>query len=269
MKKKLPIQCVKPSEAGYTLVLVIFLIALLTLSLSVALPKISKQIQRDREVETMQRGKQYIRAIKLYRKQFGGYPPNADTLVQATNNIRFLRKKYADPTTGKEDWKPVFLGQNIAPLVMGFFGVPLGGPVNSGTAPGGLTNGFQSAANLASQSSGTDPNAPVDPNNPKASTSGTTEIPSAFGQQGQTFGGAGIIGFTPNSPKQSIMIYKTMTHYNEWEFVYSPLDDQMLPTDAYPAGGVPSQPGSPGFSGPNTSPAATNPNLTTNTKPQE
>jgi type II secretory pathway pseudopilin PulG len=247
--KTLPIRYGKPSEEGYTLVFVIFLIALMTISMSVALPKISKKIQRDREVETMQRGKQYIRAVKLYRKQFGAYPPSVDALVTGTNNIRFLRKKYADPTTGQADWKPVFFGQNKAPLAMGFFGVPLGGPAIAGNGPGGSTSGMQTAASLASQSSGTDPNASADPNNPNAATSGTSGSTSAFGQTGQTYGGAGIIGFSPNSPKQSIMIYKTMTHYNEWEFVYFPMIDQMMQPDANPVGGVPLQPGSPGFSG--------------------
>jgi type II secretory pathway pseudopilin PulG len=247
--KTLPIRYGKPSEEGYTLVFVIFLIALMTISMSVALPKISKKIQRDREVETMQRGKQYIRAVKLYRKKFGAYPPSVDVLVTGTNNIRFLRKKYADPTTGQADWKPVFFGQNKAPLAMGFFGVPLGGPAIAGNGPGGSTSGMQTAASLASQSSGTDPNASADPNNPNAATSGTSGSTSAFGQTGQTYGGAGIIGFSPNSPKQSIMIYKTMTHYNEWEFVYFPMIDQMMQPDANPVGGVPLQPGSPGFSG--------------------
>ena len=267
MKKTLPIRYGKPSEDGYTLVFVIFLIALLTLSMSVALPKVSKKIQRDREVETMQRGKQYIRGIRMYYKKFGTYPPNVDALVNGTNNIRFLRKQYADPTTGKEDWKPVFLGQNKAPLAMGFFGVPLGGPANAGNGLGGSTSGMQTATSLASQSSGTDPNAPADPNNPNASTSGTAGSASAFGQTGQTYGGAGIIGFSPNSPKQSIMIYKTMTHYNEWEFVYSPLIDQMMQPGANPAGSVPLQPGSPGFSGQNTAPTTSSTPSTTAATP--
>ena len=45
------------------------------------------------------------------------------------------------------------------------------------------------------------------------------------GQTGQTFGGAGIIGFSPASPKQSILVYKKKNHYNEWEFTYDPLSD--------------------------------------------
>ena len=95
--------------------------------LAIALPKVAKEIQRDREMETMHRGKQYARAIKMYYKKFGAYPPNVDALIKPTNNIRFLRKKYIDPTTGKEDWKPILFGQNKAPTAMGFFGQPIGG----------------------------------------------------------------------------------------------------------------------------------------------
>ena len=52
------------------------------------------------------------------------------------------------------------------------------------------------------------------------STSGT-----GTGVSGQTFGGAGIIGFSPASTKASILIYKKKSHYNEWEFVYDPLTE--------------------------------------------
>src|ERR1035438_6324277 len=93
MKTSAPIRRPQPSEEGYMLVAVIFLVALLTISLAVALPRISKEIQRDREIETMHRGKQYIRGIRMYYKKFGAYPPNVDALVKGTNNIRFLRKK--------------------------------------------------------------------------------------------------------------------------------------------------------------------------------
>ena len=116
----------KPSEEGYILVAVIFMLAILVIAMSVAAPRIAKSIQRDREWETMHRGKQYARAVKLYYKKFGSYPPSVDALVK-TNEIRFLRKKYLDPTTGKEEWKPVRYGQNKAPTAMGFFGQPLGG----------------------------------------------------------------------------------------------------------------------------------------------
>ena len=80
-------------------------------------------IQRDKDLETIHRGEQYKRAIKLYYQKFGSYPTSIDQLVE-TNQIRFLRKKYTDPVTGKDDWKPVLFGQaHVRPL--GFFGQPL------------------------------------------------------------------------------------------------------------------------------------------------
>jgi type II secretory pathway pseudopilin PulG len=236
------------SEEGYILVAVIFLLALFTIALAVALPKVTKEIQRDRELETMNRGKQYIRGVRMYYKKFNAYPPNVDALVKPTNNIRFMRKKYADPTTGKEDWKPVRFGQNKAPTVMGFFGQAMGSiggcPTNplgtttsqsglSSSSIGGTTNSTTSSSsncaptglNTGSGASSTTGGPPsTDPNATNANTTTT----STTGQPGQTFGGAGIMGFSPNSPKQSIMVYKTKNHYNEWEFVYDPIVEQMM-----------------------------------------
>ena len=239
----------RPSEQGYMLVAVMFLMAILVISMSVAAPIIKKQIQHDREIETMHRGKQYIRAIRMYYKTFGAYPPNMDALVN-TNKIRFLRKKYADPTTGKADWKIIHVGQNKVPTAWGFFGQPLTVTTMAGTGPGGAAglgqsslNGSNGALGAAGGSigvtgptdpnSGTpDPNSSGDPNNPSgttgAGTNGTPGSTTGTGLTGQTFGGAGIIGVSPNSPKQSILLRHKKNHYNEWEFVYDPLAEQMM-----------------------------------------
>jgi type II secretory pathway pseudopilin PulG len=203
----------KPSEEGFVLLAVIFLVFLLTISLAVALPKVSKEIQRDREFETMERGKQYIRAVRMYYKKFGSYPPTVDALVKPTNNIRFLRKKYADPTTGKEDWKPIQYGQNKAPTAMGFFGQPLSGAATGASSGISGLNSTASSTTTATDAS--------------ATTSTTSQTGSTTGLTGQTYGGVGIIGFSPNSPKKSIMVYKKKNHYNEWEFVYDPVVEQL------------------------------------------
>jgi type II secretory pathway pseudopilin PulG len=256
----------RPSEEGYMLVVVIFMMAILILSLSIAIPRVRESIQRDREEETMQRGKQYIRAVQLYYRKFNAYPPNVDALVK-TNDIRFLRKKYVDPTTGKDEWKAIMYCQNKTPQAMGFFGQPLAGAgcgATAGIGPaGGNTgiNGSPSGIGGASTSTGgglfnSSPSTPTDSGtgavgapggaggtdangNPTSGTgtngtgtSGTGSTGSAFGSSnnptgsGQTFGGGGIIGFSPQSPKQSILVYKKKNHYNEWEFLYSPLMDQ-------------------------------------------
>ncbi|MBS1806033.1 MAG: type II secretion system protein [Acidobacteria bacterium] len=243
-----------PGEEGYMLVAVIFMMAILVLSLAVAIPKVRQSIQRDREVETFQRGKQYTRAIQLYYRKFHAYPPNVDALVK-TNEIRFLRKKYIDPTTGKDEWKPIMYGQNKTPCAMGFFGQPLaaigaggctGGIGPSGgnlTGQGSTTGGglFNSSPTTGAAGTATTPATGTDPSTQTGATPGTPGAPSQTGTptapgstigtsnpigSGQSFGGAGIIGFSPQSPKQSILVYKKKNHYNDWEFLYSPAQDQ-------------------------------------------
>ncbi len=247
------------------MVAVMFLMALLVISLAVAAPRIKASIQRDREVETMERGKQYIRAIQLYYRKFHAYPPNVDALVK-TQEIRFLRKKYIDPTTGKDEWKPIQFGQNKAPTAMGFFGQPLGGSSIAGTGPSG-GNGLQGATPMGTSQFGSSQqgglfqsNTPTDPNaqqgqagqDPNAANgSGSAAGGPGTGQTGQTFGGAGIIGFSPGSPKQSILVYKKKTHYNEWEFVYDPLNDRQgmaggAGLNGTPGTGTSNLPGQPG-----------------------
>jgi len=251
-----PIRCRKKSgEDGYILLGAIILLALFVIALAVAAPRVAKEIQRDRDLETMHRGKQYIRAIQLYYKRFHAYPPNIDALVK-TNEIRFLRKRYIDPSTGKDDWKPIFFGQNKTPMAMGFFGQPLGGTggnVIAGTGPSGgngLDNGSSSSGNTFGGSStfGTSNTGTTGitgglSNSPTGTTTGGTDSSgnssgttssgpglSGSSSSGSTFGGGGVIGVSPMSPKQSIIVYKKMNHYNAWEFLYSPLSEmQMIP----------------------------------------
>jgi len=237
----------KPSEEGYVLIAVIFILFILILTLTLAAPKVAKEIQRDRELETMQRGKQYIRAIRMYHKKFNAYPPTIDALVK-TNEIRFLRKKYVDPTTGKDEWKAIHFGQNKTPTAMGFFGQPLTGSTLAGMGPSG-GNGVAGVSNAGSafMGAGATDAAGVSGTNSTSvvSDTGTTGssdtgaaggTSSTFSTGGQTFGGLGIIGFSPNSPKASILTYKKKNHYNEWEFVYDPIMEQRMMTGVSGAG---------------------------------
>ena len=122
----------------------------------------------------MHRGKQYIRAIKLYYKKFNAYPPSIDAL-EKTNEIRFLRKRYIDPTTGKDEWKPIHFGEAKTQSV-GFFGKPIagagsaGGSLLAGVGPSG-GNGVPGATSIGSSL------------NPTSSTTATTD-PSAQSQTG-------------------------------------------------------------------------------------
>lgn len=127
------------SEQGFMLVGLIVAIFLILLVLSIAAPKVSKELQREREVEAVHRGNQYVRAIQVYvRKNGGQFPPTIEAL-EKSNNQRYLRQRYLDPMTGKADWRLIHVGE-AKTTVKGFFGKPLTG----------LTPGLGSAAGLAS-----------------------------------------------------------------------------------------------------------------------
>src|SRR3954463_11442254 len=105
-----PIRHARKNESGYILIAVIFAVTLMIIALGTAIPAIRAQIQRDHEDELVHRGKQYVRAIQLYYRKFGRYPTSIDDLKN-TNNIRFLRKEYTDPITGKSEWRLIHYGE--------------------------------------------------------------------------------------------------------------------------------------------------------------
>lgn len=176
----------KSSEEGFTVLVAIFLLALLTLSLAIALPKVTREIQRDRELEAMHRGKQYTRAIQLYYRKFHRYPPNIEALVN-TDDIRFLRKRYVDPISRKDDWRPIFFGQNKLPTAIGFFGMTLSGmpiaPISSDmNGSSGPAGGSSASSGLSGSSSAF------------GSSSGLSGNSSAFGSSSGLSGGSGTFG---------------------------------------------------------------------------
>ena len=116
-------------EQGYLLLGLLFLFVIILIGLALAAPKVAKEIQREKEIETVHRGEQYKRAIQLYYRKFGAYPMSMDQLKE-TNQVRFLRQVYIDPMTGKKDWKLLHLGQ-VQMTTLGFFGqvVQAGGAI--------------------------------------------------------------------------------------------------------------------------------------------
>lgn len=295
------------NEAGYILLAVIFLTVILLISLAIAAPKLAKSIQRDKDLETIHRGEQYKRAIKLYYQKFGSYPTSIDQLVE-TNQMRFLRKKYTDPETGKDDWKPVLFGQaHVRPL--GFFGQPLmmagavagagsmyavttttttdanGVPIASGdtsgtSASGGIPGGTGTGLGSTSLGQGSQNGissmfAQTSTTSGIGSPTGSPTGMSGTGTSATTFGGGGpIVGFTLPVDKPSLVDYKLQTRYNKWEFNYDPTEEQAQALAGLSGGGPNGTnptgiaPGAPGTT---TSPGSlpTNPNPETPAAPTD
>jgi type II secretory pathway pseudopilin PulG len=174
----------RDSEDGFILLAVLFLVVLILIGLAVAAPKMARSIQRDRELELVHRGEQYKRAIKLYYAKFGAYPTSIDQLLN-TNDVKFLRKRYKDPITGKDDWRIIHFGEAKVPP-MGLFGQPLGPTGQPGAGTGAAT-----ASNPATSSAfGNTPASTsynfTPPPNPFGSTpnAGGSEPPDAGGDAG-------------------------------------------------------------------------------------
>ena len=114
-------------ESGFMLVYAAVMVAIVMIGTAVAIPVMAKQLRRDKEVESMHRMQQYVRAIQLYQRacKCTNYPPSMEALEKGTN-VRFLRQEYVDPLTGKSDWRII---HNPQTTVKGFFGQELTGLV--------------------------------------------------------------------------------------------------------------------------------------------
>ncbi len=97
------------AQRGFAMLFVLALAAAAAFLFYRELPRIAFERQREREQLLIERGEQYRRAIQLYVRKFNRYPPELSAL-ENTNNIRFLRRRYKDPMTGKAEWRLIHVG---------------------------------------------------------------------------------------------------------------------------------------------------------------
>jgi type II secretory pathway pseudopilin PulG len=132
----------RPREKGYILLTMLLVVALMAILALTVITEMKFTMKRDQEQEMIHRGVQYSRAIRGYYKQFGRYPTRLEDLDN-TNNLRYLRKHYKDPITGK-DFRLLHFGEQG--VTVGSGGISLGGGTIPGAtpvggAPGGLSSG--------------------------------------------------------------------------------------------------------------------------------
>lgn len=165
---------------------VLFLSALMVVSLLRVLPRAAFETQRDREDDLMFRGKDYQRAIQLYFRKFRKFPSRIEDL-ENTNQIRFLRRRWIDPMTGKDEWRILHIGP-AGVLVDSVLQAPpaVGGaaatPAPAGTIGGPGSQGLPGAVGT-----------PIG-GQPSQPTSGFGQGSSGFGQPTSGFGQSGGFG---------------------------------------------------------------------------
>jgi type II secretory pathway pseudopilin PulG len=231
----------RKSQRGVILLMMLITLALVIIALGVAAPKMAQAIKRDREEEMIHRGAQYARAVKKYYKKFGRYPGTIEQL-ENTNNLRFLRKRYADPMAKDGKWRPVKFGEVQLGQQGGGAGTIGGG--GGGVLPPVVGGALNQGGGTTQQQTGTGQNptsnfGPTTSFGPSSSfgQQGTQNAQgqqqqqqqqqgSTFGQPGQTFGGGAIMGVASVSEAKGFHEYNQKSQYKQWMFVYDPSQDR-------------------------------------------
>ena len=94
------------NESGFALLLVFLMAAIIAITLYMEIPRVAFDAQRQKEDLLIYRGEQYKRAIQVFARQNKRYPSKIEDL-ESTNNRHYLRRRYIDPMTGKDEWRAV------------------------------------------------------------------------------------------------------------------------------------------------------------------
>jgi type II secretory pathway pseudopilin PulG len=227
----------RSGEQGYVLLTLLLIIAVMGIVAATMVTSITFDIKRDREEEMIHRGVQYSRAIRAYYKKFGRYPATIENL-ENTNQMRFLRKRYKDPITGK-DFKLLHFGEAKMGLTLGGGIIPGASTIGSN---GKLTSNstFGSSNSFGQNAQAGQPSADSSQNDANGSqtvsSDGTNDAKdqSSSDRPAQTFGGLPIVGVASMSKDPTIREFDKKKKYNEWQFLYDPsLDRGMLITTPY------------------------------------
>jgi hypothetical protein len=164
-------------ESGFALLFIFAMAAIIAIGLYMEIPRVAFEAQRDREQLLIDRGEQYSRAVTLFVRKFNRYPADLDALNN-TQNLRFLRNRYVDPMTGKDEWRLIHVGPGGVFTDSLVYGKKKDGdktsePQNFITefqqTGGNPTDGSQGNVNIANRARPSDQaGAPGDPNNAQA-----------------------------------------------------------------------------------------------------
>jgi hypothetical protein len=242
------------SQDGYALLLMVFFVAMLLFTVSVATPRLLTLERREKEKEMVWRGKEYVRGIRLYYRKTRRLPTQLDDLYLPKTGIRFMRGAYKDPMNSVDgSWRLIFVspdGRIIGSLRQhqntylsaagwgGLFGSnpspaasPIGGTQNSpspASAPGSFAslNSAPSVSQNPSDNSNSPGLTPAPPSGTNALTpaSPNTSAPQSAApptDNGPTPAVNMIIGVGSKIDKRSILWLDGEKNYLQFEFVWN------------------------------------------------
>lgn len=312
----------RSSQSGYVYFLALCIMLVMISASSAVLMDIRTERRRQREDEMIWRGKEFVRAIRLYYRRAGHYPQDLDQLQKGLANIHFIRPEVlTDPMNKDGDGKWRFIYTNQAGAIIGSVHYATMQQMaildlNGGKVPGAKDSDSSSQSDSSSvtqsdqsQTGGNSGTSGSTSNNcPPAGSSGIgtiggigsspssslqiggassvgpaqlpTQLPGSSSQLGIGGSQLGIGSFSlgqnastacpngvqvPGAPagmqlaaiqallqmkptgpvdspvvggfvvgvgstvdRSSVKIYKTGKKYNEWEFIYNPVEEQAL-----------------------------------------
>ncbi len=202
------------AAAGYNLVMLMVLLAVLNIAIAISLPAWSGVIRRDREEELIFRGFQYAEAIRVFQNRFQRPPIRLQELVEV--EPRSIRQLWKDPMTDKNDWVLI----------------PLQGPQQGGLTP---------------QIPGQDPQGgPQEPGEGgEEGEDGQDDGSSGPGSVPKQIQVGPFKGVHSRSNKTSFLVFNGRDRYDEWHFtvdlLINPAAQGQTPQAQGP-GGDPSRP---------------------------
>jgi len=105
-------------ESGYAFLFALGLILLMIAGSLVVLQKGATIRRRQMEQETIWRGNQYARAVRLYYHKTGHYPQTLDDLEKGMPDLHFLRQPFKNPTNPTDgSWRFIYV--NAAGQIIG------------------------------------------------------------------------------------------------------------------------------------------------------
>jgi len=192
----------KDGERGFALLLVFLMAAAVALLLYRQMPRVAFESEREKEQLLQDRGHEYVRGIQLYYQAFHKYPAKIEDL-ENTNNKRFLRRRYIDPMTGKDEWRLIHVnaaGQLIDSAVQKPSASPTANgqdPNNPSGSPGSGTGTAAGTGTSTATSTGTNTGTGTD--GPPAVNAAVLRRPSD--NTLTPTGGFGQAGVDPNDPR--------------------------------------------------------------------
>ncbi|HUA00863.1 MAG TPA: hypothetical protein VMB02_11085 [Candidatus Aquilonibacter sp.] len=183
----------RSGESGYAFVMAMALILAVIIGSQVVLQNLATEGRREREQETVWRGKQWARAIRLYYHKTGHYPQSIDDLQDGVPDMHFLRASAVkDPMDSDGSWRLIYVnatGQIIGSVRYATLQQMALLDLNNGQLPAALP-GAVSAASLSSTFENSDnsnngPNAAASsppPANSSDTNSGSSSVGGTSGQ---------------------------------------------------------------------------------------